>query len=126
MTHLIRRDALSWVCLVLHLLIVLYSLTGWLVASPLWLGIWLLFIPLMALHWQFNAGACVLNNLESLIRFGVWRAPANQDEGACMRNWIYEWLGYNLSSMAVTRLSYCILVIIWPVGFFRWASMWGA
>ena len=43
---------------------------------------YLFFVPAVALQWQFNANACVLNNLESWLRSGQWRDPSNREEGA--------------------------------------------
>ena len=39
------------------------------------------FVPAVALQWQFNANACVHNNLESWLRTRQWRDPGNR-EGA--------------------------------------------
>ena len=63
-----RRDGLGLVCHRLHLAIMVYFVAGW--AAP-WHGalyFYLAFVPAVALQWQFNANACVLNNLESWLR----------------------------------------------------------
>jgi len=65
-----RRDGLGRLCLGLHLAVMVYFISGWLAPWRGALIFYLVFVPGVALQWQFNADACALNNLESWLRTG--------------------------------------------------------
>jgi hypothetical protein len=81
-THPQRRDALGKFCFIVHVLPLLYVLSGWGAPSRAALVVYLVFLPAMFLQWRLNKNSCVLNNIESLIRTGRWRDPQNREEGA--------------------------------------------
>lgn len=49
---------------VLHLAILLFTLIGWLLPQNLLL-VYLVWIPMMFIQWQFNQGTCILTNIEN-------------------------------------------------------------
>lgn len=114
------RDRLSRLCFWVHVGVVAYVLTGWTVAPGL--VVYLVFVPLMALHWQFNRGSCLLNNCESLIRSGRWRDPANREEGAWLHCVASDLTGIALSRLQVDAISYLLLALVWGLGWWHWTG----
>ncbi|HVZ68503.1 MAG TPA: DUF2784 family protein [Rhizomicrobium sp.] len=111
-----ERDALGWACFVLHLALVAFAAAGW--ALP-WRGaliLYLCYIPLMYLQWQFNAGSCVLNNVENLMRSGRWRNPGNREEGAFIKTLVEDLTGLKLTKRQMNTVIYCLISIFWLLG----------
>src|SRR5436190_4611933 len=77
-----KRDLLGSFCFYLHFAVMLYILGGWAIPFAPLLVFYLGFVPAMAIQWQFNKNSCVLNNIESWLRYGTWRAEQNAEEGA--------------------------------------------
>lgn len=111
-----RRDSLGWLCFGLHLLLVTYAALGWLLPSTPGLIVYLVYIPAMFLQWQFNAGTCVLNNLENLIRHGRWRHPANREEGAFLKTLLEDTTGISPSQRQMNLAIYCLISLFWALG----------
>lgn len=112
-----KRDAIGTAFLALHVAILVYILTGWALPG---VGFYVIAVPLMVLHWPLNRNSCVLNNLESLIRSGRWRDPANQEEGAWLRMLIKSSLRLDLTDRQVNLLSHAVLLLVWGLGILHW------
>jgi hypothetical protein len=112
-----KRDSLGTAFLVLHIVILAYILAGW--ALP-YVGVYIVVLPLMALHWPLNRDTCIINNLESLIRTGRWRDPRNCEEGAWLRLLIKSVLGLDLTPRQIDVLSYNLLALLWGLGIWHW------
>lgn len=112
----VGRDALGRACHGLHLLVMLYFVIGW--AAPWLPGLWfyLGFVPAVALQWQVNGDACILNNLESWLRSGRWRDPANREEGAWLATLCEDWTGWRPGPLAVNLFTYSVLLLLWSMG----------
>jgi len=111
-----RRDALGTACFVLHFAIMLYIVLGW--VAP-WRGALLFyagFLPAVAIQWLFNKNSCVLNNLESLIRTGSWRDPANEEEGAWLLTLARDTLGLRATPAQMDVFIYIVLACLWGLG----------
>ena len=113
-----ERDGLATVFFLLHIAILVYILIGW--ALPAGVGFYLVFLPLMVLHWRLNQNSCALNNLESLIRSGRWRDPRNVEEGAWLKALIRAAIGVDLSVQQTDLISYVLLVGLWGLGLWHW------
>ncbi|MFL6690826.1 MAG: hypothetical protein ACJ8IR_11665 [Alphaproteobacteria bacterium] len=113
------RDAVGRACFIVHFLPLLYALTGWLAPDHTWLIVYLIFIPALFLQWKLNKGACVLNNIESLIRSGRWRNPANREEGAWLRTLMNERTGWNLSRAQMDMVINAVMLALWLLAFAR-------
>ena len=111
--HPQRRDALGKFCFVVHFLPLLYVLSGWAVPWRVALIVYLVFLPAMFLQWRLNGGSCVLNNMESFIRTGRWRDPANREEGAWLRTTLGDCTGWNLSRAQMDAVMNTVLAILW-------------
>jgi hypothetical protein len=114
-----KRDALGRACFIVHFLPLLYALTGWLAPGRTWLIVYLVFLPAMFLQWKLNRGTCVLNNIESLIRSGHWRNPANREEGAWLRTLVNERTGWNLSRAQMDLVINGVMLVLWLFAFAR-------
>lgn len=114
-----RYDALALAFFALHVVVLLYILIGWALPGVVF---YVVFLPLMVLHWLLNRNACVINNLESLIRFGQWRDPRNCEEGAWLRTLIRSVTGAELSGRQTDFLSYGLLAPLWGLGLWHWLA----
>lgn len=112
-----RADKLGVSLLLLHFSVGFYVLAGWIVSSAAGLVFYLLLLPMIAAQWWFNRGSCILNNLESRLRFGRWRHPSNREEGKFLLM-LSDWLLRTKPEPAfLDRLSYFVVALLWIVGF---------
>ena len=98
--------------------------SGWAVPYPPVLWVYLAFIPAVAIQWQFNKNSCVLNNIESFLRFGTWRAEQNAEEGAWLLNLIKNVTGIALKVWQVDLLTYAVLALLWFAAFSHFRHWW--
>jgi hypothetical protein len=111
-----RKDRLGLTCFILHLAIGGFVLTGWMVASFDLLMLYLLLLPAMATQWAVNRRTCIINNLESWLRTGLWHNPQNCEEGGFLLM-IFDWLfAIRPSPAAIDRLSYGVVFFLWLLG----------
>jgi hypothetical protein len=111
-----KRDLLGNFCFYLHFAVMIYIVAGWAVPFAPALVFYLAFIPLVALHWQINKNSCVLNNIESFLRTGVWRDPNNREEGAWLLTLARETLGLPVTPVQVDIFTYAVLAGLWALG----------
>ena len=111
------RDALGIFCFWLHLAILAFIALGWSIPSRGMLIAYLVFLPAVVLHWKLNAGTCVLNNLESWLRYRRWRAPEhNPEEGAWLRTLIANLTGLVLTRFVMDTVIYAAMTLFWLLG----------
>ncbi len=108
-----KRDLLGNICFYLHFAVLVFIVGGWAIpyAPVLWL--YAAFIPAVAIQWQFNKNSCVLNNAESWLRFGTWRAEQNAEEGAWLMTLIRNVTGIALRPWQVDLLTYGVMAGLW-------------
>ena len=111
-----RRDALGTACFVLHFAIMLTIVFGWLAPWKGALEFYVVFLPAVFVQWLFNKNACVLNNIESLIRIGLWRDPANAEEGAWLLTLARDTLGIQATPAQMDVFIYAVLAVLWALG----------
>jgi hypothetical protein len=111
-----KRDALGNFCFYLHFAVMIYILTGWAVPWHPALIVYVSFLPLVAIQWQFNKNSCVLNNLESLIRSGQWRDPNNKEEGAWLLTLATGLFGYPFKAWHIEVFTYLLQLTLWAAG----------
>jgi hypothetical protein len=119
-----RRDALAWACHVAHLAVMIWIVAGWLAPVRLVLGLYLAFLPVVVLQWQFNESTCVLNNLEALVRTGRWRNPANPEEGAWFLTVVEDTLGLHPSPAQLDAFVYVAMAGLWGLGLTHLLHVW--
>ncbi|MBV9989763.1 MAG: hypothetical protein JOZ72_00595 [Alphaproteobacteria bacterium] len=119
-----KRDLLGSFCFYFHFAVMIFIVAGWALpwAPALWF--YLGFLPLVALHWQFNRNSCVLNNIESLIRYGTWRSQQNAEEGAWLMTLIKNVTGVALKAWQTDLLTYAVMATLWSVGLAHLKGWW--
>jgi hypothetical protein len=112
-----ERDALGWACFLIHVAVLMTVVFGWALPGRSWLLGYLIFLPLMFLHWKLNDGACILNNLENWLRHRRWRAPqANREEGAWLRTLLADTTGIALTPARMDTVIYGAMAVFWLLG----------
>jgi hypothetical protein len=115
-----KRDALGWTCFLVHIAVLAYVVLGWIVRARIWLLFYLIFLPVMVLHWKLNRGACILNNLENWFRLRRWRAPeTNREEGAWLRTLLSDATGIALSRGQMDAVIYGAMGLFWILALAR-------
>ena len=121
------RDALGKFCFWLHLAILAFIILGWSIPSRGVLIAYLVFLPAVVLHWKLNAGTCVLNNLESWLRYRRWRAPErNPEEGAWLRTLIRSLTGIVLTRARMDVIIYAVMGLCWALAWRHLLQFQGA
>ena len=114
------RDALGQACFLIHIAVLLTVVLGWLLPLHGWLIFYLIFLPVMFLHWKLNRDACVLNNLENWLRHRRWRAPeSNREEGAWLRTLLADATGITWTRARMDRVIYGVMSLLWLVALAR-------
>ena len=122
-----RRDALGKFCFYLHLVILGFITLGWTIALRGVLIFYLGFVPATILHWKLNRDACILNNLESWLRYRRWHAPErNPEEGAWLRTLIANLTGIVLTRAAMDAIIYGAMSLFWLLGLGHFQQIQGA
>lgn len=70
---------------IFHWFIVIYNLTGWLAPTEQGVLVYLVFVPIMVIHWRLNNNSCIINNIETWLTTGNWRNENNPEEGCFVR-----------------------------------------
>lgn len=111
-----RSDTLGLSLFIFHLGVGLYILTGWAIPSLTSLSIYLVVLPVVVVQWIFNRGSCVINNLETWLRTGNWRSPANPEEGRFVQMLFHWMFGVRPSGTCTDALSYGVMAALWLSG----------
>ncbi len=111
-----KRDLLGNFCFYLHFAVMIYIVTGWAVPLHGALLFYLVFVPAVAIQWQFNKDSCVLNNIESWLRTRSWRDPDNREEGAWLLTLAQTTLGLPVTPLQINIFTYCVLAALWGAG----------
>jgi hypothetical protein len=92
----------------------LYIVAGWLVPWRPALVVYLVFIPGVYLQWLVNKDTCILNNTESWLRTGRWRAKdVNPEEGAWLLTLVTNVTGLTVTAFQINLLTYGVLILVW-------------
>jgi hypothetical protein len=109
-----NRDALGWSCFLVHIAVLAIATLGWALPGRNWLAFYLVFLPLMVLHWKINRDACILSNLENWLRHRRWRMPlSNREEGAWLRTLLADVTGITLTSARMNAIIYGGIALFW-------------
>jgi len=110
------RDLLGNFCFYFHFAIMIYIVLGWAIPATAALAFYLVFLPGVALQWLVNKNACVLNNIESWLRTGGWRDPANREEGQWLLTLVKDVTGLEFTPGQMDAFTYCVLAALWLAG----------
>ena len=119
-----KRDLLGNFCFYLHFAVMILVVGGWAVPFHGFLLFYLVFVPLMAIHWQVNRNSCVLNNIESFLRYGTWRSERNTEEGAWLLTLIRNVTGIALKPWHTDLLTYGVLAALWLAALAHYFDRW--
>lgn len=108
---------------VFHWIIVIYILTGWLASSVQWLMVYLVFVPIIVIHWRLNDNSCIINNIETLLVTGKWRNENNPEEGGFVHTTFLKVLGWAPPARVFDHLIYVLMVVLWLAAYIRWRGM---
>lgn len=120
-----KRDALGQFCFALHFAIMIFIAVGWAIPQSAVLVLYLVFLPVVVVQWQFNKNSCVLNNMESLLRTGRWRDPGNAEEGAWLAGVVRSVLRLDIKAVQLDAFVYVVLVLFWGLGLVHLIRNWG-
>jgi hypothetical protein len=104
----------------LHVLILIWGVTGWLIPSRGWLIAYMIATPLIAAQWLLNRNTCLLNNLESWLKTGRWRDAADPGQGGFIAQIVRVLTGVVLTPAQVNALSYGLLALFWLLAYGHW------
>lgn len=102
---------------ILHLAVGLYIVGGWLILSASALVFYLAFLPLVAMQWLVNHGACIVGNVETFLRSGRWRDPSRSSEGRFLFLIALTAFGIRARPHHLDVISYGGLVVLWLLAF---------
>lgn len=108
-----KRDLLGRACYIAHLVVVVVLGFGWVVPLVDFLYVYLVLVPLVAVQWMFNAGSCVMNNVESWLRTGRWRDPGNAEEGAFLLALVKRFTGFDPGRAFMDAATYALMALLW-------------
>ncbi len=110
---------------IVHYAALAFGALGWLIPSTPVLIAYLVFLPAIALQWRLNQDSCLLDNVESWLRHGRFRAPGtNPDEGAFVANLIHRVFGVRLTRAGADRLIYGLMMAFFILGAAHLAWRW--
>ena len=113
------RDLLGNFCFYLHFAVLIFIVAGWAAPVPAVLYVHLTLLPLVALGWLVNKNSCILNNIESYVRYGTWRAEQNAEEGAWLTTLVKNATGIQLKPWQVDLITYGIMAALWGLAFWH-------
>lgn len=108
---------------IVHWAIVIYILTGWMVASAQWLGVYLVLVPIIVIHWRLNDNSCIINNIETLLITGKWRNESNPEEGGFVHTSFLKVFGWAPPARVFDQLIYVLMSVFWAAAYIRWRVM---
>ncbi len=105
----------------LHLLLILFVLTGYSYTPIHLMKYYLLFIIIIFLDWNDWDGQCTLTGLEYYLRQGVWIAKPAEEAGApeFFRPWVNKIFNTNLNRNEASRLNNFLFMVSFLIGFLR-------
>lgn len=118
-------DAIIAILRVIHYAALAFGALGWLVPVNGVLIAYLIFMPLLCIHWQINKDSCLLDNAESWLRHGQFRAgEVNPNEGSFLANLIHQVFGIRVVEPLASRLIYIVMGIFFVFGAIHLARRW--
>jgi hypothetical protein len=117
------RDLLGISFFVFHLAVCIYIVCGWLVPIASALVFYLAFLPLVAMQWLVNRGACIISNIETFLRRGLRRDPKSAQEGRFISMAAFRLFGLKRSPGTIDALSFGALFSLWLLGFAHLAAL---
>jgi hypothetical protein len=113
-----KYDVLHGALSGVHIAIIVYVALGWMVESRPFLFVYLLVLPMIGLQWLANGGVSIIDNLENLLRSGLWRDSRNAAQGAFLRTALAH-VGVRLGATQINVLVAAAMLAAWAAAFLR-------
>ncbi len=108
-----------------HYAALAFGAIGWLIPVKGVLIAYLVFLTLLVVQWRLNRDSCLLDNAESWLRHGQFRAgPANPNEGAFLANLVHRVFGIMVHEPLASRLIYIVMAVFFIFGAIHLAWRW--
>ncbi len=110
---------------VIHYAALAFGAVGWMIPSKPVLIVYLVFLMLLVLQWRLNKDSCLLDNAESWLRHGRFRAgAANPNEGSFLANVVHQVFGIRVHEPLASRLIYIVMGVFFVFGAIHLAWRW--
>lgn len=117
--------ALIAVLRIVHYAALAFGALGWLIPVNSVHIVYLIFMPLLCIQWQLNKDSCLLDNAESWLRHGRFRAgEANPNEGSFLANLVHRAFGIRVVEPMASHLIYIAMGIFFVFGAIHLAGRW--
>jgi hypothetical protein len=113
-----RIDKLRRLSIAVHMVIVAYVATGWLINWRTFLFVYLLVLPAILLQWILNYGSSIVANFENLIRIGRWDDDENVFQGAFFQTVLRD-AGLVLPNTAINAIACILMFFFWVEALWR-------
>ena len=101
----------------IHYGVLAFGVVGWLIPSSTVLAVYLAMMAGLVLQWRVNRDTCVLDNIESWLAHGRFRAPGvNPDEGAFLANFVHRITGIRFTRRSADMLIYAFMGVFFAAG----------
>ncbi len=107
---------------ILHYTLIPYALLAWVWPEPVWLIVHLIFIPGLMMQWWLNQNTCVLSNMASWLRRGLWWDPADRHQGSWAASVLEFLFRHPFSPRAAAIATYGLLAASWGLSAWRLAT----
>ena len=109
----------------IHYAALAFGAAGWAIPVKGVLIVYLIFLPALAIQWRLNQDSCLLDNLESWLRHGRFRAgPANPNEGAFLANLVHRVFAIRVHEPLASQLIYIAMGVFFLLGAVHLAWRW--
>ena len=118
-------NAIIVVLRVVHYAALAFGALGWLIPVKGVLIAYLAFMALLVVQWRLNRDSCLLDNAESWLRHGRFRAGRdNPNEGAFLANLVHRVCGIMVHEPLASRLIYIVMAVFFVFGALHLAWRW--
>jgi hypothetical protein len=104
----------------LHIVLVLYIITGWFITPIKYIHLYLLLIIFVILDWNDFDGQCILTRLEHYYRHKNKKSDIEKNQRPeFFRPLIKKWFNINLNREESRRVNYFVFMFSFLLGFLR-------
>jgi len=110
---------------IVHYAALAFGALGWLIPVKGVLIGYLVFMIALVIQWRLNRDSCLLDNAESWLRHGRFRAgEANPNEGSFLANLVHAVFGIRVHEPLASQLIYIVMAIFFVFGAIHLAWRW--
>ncbi len=117
--------AIITVLRIVHYAALAFGALGWLIPVKGVLIAYLAFMVLLVVQWRLNKDSCLLDNAESWLKHGRFRAgEANPNEGSFLANVVHRVFGIRVHEPLASQLIYIVMAIFFVFGAIHLSWRW--